>query len=77
MASISVGISLVIGSFLGLISGYYGGIIDQILGRLMDIIFSLPALLLAIVISGILGPSLENAVMAIAIVYTPHFFRIS
>ena len=77
VASISVGISLVIGSFLGLISGYYGGIIDQILGRLMDIIFSLPALLLAIVISGILGPSLKNAVMAIAIVYTPHFFRVA
>ena len=77
VAGFSVSFSLVIGSFLGLISGYFGGIIDQILGRLMDIIFSQPALLLAIAIAGILGPSLKNAVMAIAIVYSPHFFRVA
>ena len=51
IAYTSVFISLVIGCLLGLFSGYYGGYIDHILGRLMDIIFSLPALLLAMVIS--------------------------
>mgnify|MGYP006266108703 CR=1 FL=1 len=77
IASISVGIALLVGSTLGLISGFFGGFVDQLLGRLMDVVFSLPALLLAIAIAGILGPSVRNAIMAIAIVYTPHFFRVA
>ena len=76
IAYTSVFISLVIGCLLGLFSGYYGGYIDHILGRLMDIIFSLPALLLAMVISGIMGPSAKNAIISIGIVYIPHFFRL-
>ena len=76
IAYTSVLISLVIGCLLGLFSGYYGGYIDHILGRLMDIIFSLPALLLAMVISGIMGPSAKNAIISIGIVYIPHFFRL-
>ena len=77
VAGISVVFALLAGSFLGLLSGYFGGVLDQVLGRLMDIVFSLPALLLAIAIAGILGPSLRNAIIAIGIVYMPHFYRIA
>lgn len=77
VAGISVVFALLAGSFLGLLSGYFGGVLDQALGRLMDIVFSLPALLLAIAIAGILGPSLRNAIIAIGIVYMPHFYRIA
>lgn len=73
----SVIFALTVGSSAGLIAGYVGGVIDQVLGRLMDVLFSLPPLLLAIAIAGILGPSVRNAVLAIAIVYVPHFFRIA
>lgn len=77
VAGISVGFALVLGSSLGLVSGYFGGAVDQLVGRTMDVVFSLPALLLAVAIAGILGPSVRNAIMAIAVVYTPHFFRVA
>jgi peptide/nickel transport system permease protein len=77
IAGISVGFALLVGSTLGLAAGYFGGIVDQILGRVMDVVFSLPALLLAVAIAGILGPSVRNAIIAIGIVYTPHFFRVA
>ncbi len=77
IAGSSVGLALIIGATLGLISGFIGGFLDQLLGRIMDIVFSLPPLLLAIAIAGILGPSVRNAIMAIGIVYTPHFFRVA
>lgn len=77
VAGVSVLFAALAGSLLGLSSGYFGGLLDQVLGRLMDIVFSLPALMLAIVIAGILGPSLRNAIIAIGIVYVPHFYRIA
>ncbi len=77
VAGVSVGFSLLVGSTLGLIAGYLGGFVDQLLGRLMDVVFSLPALLLAVAIAGVLGPNVRNAIIAIAIVYTPHFFRVA
>ena len=77
VSGISVGFALLVGSTLGLISGYFGGFVDQLLGRLMDVVFSLPALLLAVAIAGVLGPSVRNAIIAIGVVYTPHFFRVA
>lgn len=77
VAGISVGFSLLVGSTLGLIAGYFGRFVDQLLGRLMDVVFSLPALLLAVAIAGVLGPSVRNAIIAIGVVYTPHFFRVA
>jgi len=73
----SVGAALVIGTTLGVPAGYFGGMVDQMLGRLMDILFGFPSLLLAIVVAGILGPNLRNAILAIAAVYVPFFFRIA
>lgn len=77
VALASVGIAMVVGAPLGIIAGYFGRALDQLLGRLMDILLSFPSLLLAIVITGVLGPSVRNAILAIAIVYTPFFFRVA
>jgi len=74
---VSVGIALGIGGTLGLIAGYFGGWIDNLLMRLMDVMFSIPSLVLAIAITGILGPNLRNAMIAIGIVYTPTFARVA
>ncbi len=73
----SVAVALVAGTFLGLISGYFGGAWDIAISRVMDIFFSFPVLLLAIAIAAMLGPGIENAVMAIAIVYAPFFSRVA
>ncbi len=77
VAFLSVAAALVLGSLLGLFAGYVGGIWDTILGRLMDVFFAFPVLLLAIAIAGMLGPGIPNAIAAIAIVYTPFFFRVA
>ena len=76
-ALISVCIGLLIGTPLGVLSGYLGGRTDLILMRLMDILLAFPPLLLAMAIVSGLGPSLVNASMAIGISYIPHFARMS
>jgi peptide/nickel transport system permease protein len=76
IAASSVVVSLLIGSALGLISGYFGGALDLVTGRVMDVLFSFPALLLAIAIAAMLGPGVRNAALAIAVVYTPLFARV-
>jgi peptide/nickel transport system permease protein len=74
---IAVGISLVAGVALGLVAGFYGGTVDDVVMRLMDMLFAFPAILLAIAILAVLGPGLANAMIAIGIVYTPIFARIT
>ena len=73
----SVLIALVLGTPIGLAAGYAGGLVETALMWLMDVLFSLPALLLALVVVGISGPSLNNAILAVAIVYIPRFARIA
>jgi peptide/nickel transport system permease protein len=73
---ISVGLALLIGGALGLVSGYYRGTADAIIGRIIDIMFAFPTIILIIAISGVLGPSLTTAMIAIGIVYAPIFARI-
>ena len=76
VAIVSVTISAVVGVALGLISGYYRGWVDNLIGRVMDVFFSFPALLLAIGVAAMLGPGLNNAIIAIAVVYAPVFGRV-
>jgi peptide/nickel transport system permease protein/dipeptide transport system permease protein len=76
VAVVSVGLAFAIGTLLGSISGYYKGALDNVIMRIMDIILAFPYLLLAIVVVAYLGPSLENAMMAIGITYVPRFARI-
>ncbi|MTH55462.1 ABC transporter permease subunit [Bacillus mangrovi] len=68
--------SMVIGSLLGIIAGYYGRWADTIISRLFDIMLAFPSILLAIAIISILGPSLQNALIAIAIINIPNFGRL-
>ncbi len=76
VAVVSVGLAFVLGTLLGSISGYYKGGLDNVIMRIMDIILAFPYLLLAIVVVAYLGPSLQNAMMAIGITYVPRFARI-
>ena len=76
VAVVSVGLAFVFGTFLGSVSGYYKGALDSVIMRIMDIILAFPYLLLAIVVVAYLGPSLQNAMMAIGITYVPRFARI-
>jgi dipeptide transport system permease protein len=65
------------GVILGLLAGYFGGWLDTLIMRVMDIILAFPSLLLALVLVAILGPGLVNAMLAIALVYQPHFARLT
>ncbi|WP_431090062.1 nickel transporter permease [Paenibacillus sp. 8b26] len=68
--------SMIVGTALGLIAGFYGKWADMIISRLFDILLAFPGILLAIAIVAILGPSLENALYAIAIVNVPTYGRL-
>ncbi len=72
-----VALSVVCGTALGLLAGYMRGVFDVIVMRCMDVILTLPSLLLAIVIVAILGPGLMNAMLAVSIVVLPHYVRIT
>ena len=74
---ISVTISMSAGVALGLIAGYFRGLTETVVMRLMDVMLALPSLLLAIAVVAILGPGLINAMYAIAIVLLPHFVRLT
>ena len=73
---IAVMISIFFGTIIGLIAGFYGGWIDNIIMRVMDVLLAFPGLLLAIAIVTVLGPGLQNALIAIAIVATPSYARL-
>ena len=77
IGTISVAISLTVGAILGLCAGYFRGIVDTWIMRLMDVMLALPSLLLAIAVVAILGPGLANAMYAIAIVLLPHYVRLT
>jgi dipeptide transport system permease protein len=72
-----VAISVVSGTVLGLLAGFLRGVVDIAIMRLMDILLTLPSLLLAVVIVAILGPGIVNALLAVAIVVLPHYVRIA
>lgn len=76
-ALILVGLSLLIGSFLGLIAGYFGGIVDAVIMRICDMMIAFPDLILAIAIAGILGASLVNGIIAILAVSWTKYARLA
>ncbi|MET4695101.1 ABC transporter permease [Endozoicomonas lisbonensis] len=73
---LSVGISIVIGGALGAVAGYYGGRLDDIIMRIMDVFLAVPSILLAIAIVSALGANLTNLMLAIAISNIPTFARV-
>jgi peptide/nickel transport system permease protein len=74
---LSVAVAALAGTALGLLSGYFGRLIDAVIMRVMDVVFAFPSILLALAITAVLGPSLNNAVLAIAVVNLPVFARIA
>lgn len=74
---IAVGFSVAAGVPLGLVAGYYRGVVDEAIMRGMDIVFSFPAILLAIAMIAVLGQSTFNVMIAIGVVYTPIFARVT
>ncbi|MDM5340236.1 ABC transporter permease subunit [Fictibacillus enclensis] len=80
--SLGVGITViimasVIGILIGTVSGYFGGVIDVIIMRIMDMVMAFPTLILAMALAAALGPSLQNAMLAIAIVKIPVYVRLA
>ncbi len=80
--SLFIGVVVVVaaltsGIVIGLVAGYFGGWIDLVIMRIMDVILAFPSLLLALVLVAVLGPGLTNAMIAIALVYQPHFVRLT
>ena len=74
---VSVSIATAAGVILGVVAGYFGKFTDGIISRILEIMFAFPEVLLALLIMSILGPSLNNIMIAIGIVYTPIFARIT
>ncbi len=74
---IVVVLSLTVGIGLGLVAGFFRGVVEISVMRLMDIMLAFPSLLLAVVIVAILGPGLFNAMLAISVVYLPHLVRLT
>ena len=72
----TVGFAIIIGTVLGLLSGYFGGWSENVIMRSMDVLLAFPSLLLAIAIVSVLGPGLQNALLAIAIVSIPIYARV-
>lgn len=71
-----IAITAVVGLFIGLVSGYFGGVVDIVIMRFIDILLAFPPLLLALVIAATLGTGIEKAMLAIAIIYIPSLARI-
>jgi peptide/nickel transport system permease protein len=72
----AVAIATIVGTFVGIVAGYFGRWSDSVLMRLMDVLLAFPSILLAIVIVSVLGPSLPNAMLAIGIVFIPQIARV-
>lgn len=73
---LTVGFAIIVGTFLGAVSGYFGGWIGDVIMRVLDVVLAFPFLLLAIAIVSVLGPGLTNAMLAIAIVTIPQYARV-
>ncbi|MEO1016231.1 MAG: ABC transporter permease [Pseudomonadota bacterium] len=74
---VSVLIGMVLGGSVGIIAGYYGGRIDLVLMRVMDVMLSFPTLIMGLLVVAMLGPSLQNVIIAIAATLVPKFARIA
>ncbi len=77
VAIFSVSIATLVGAVIGTVAGFFGGTVDTLLMRCMDIFFAFPGLLLALLIITVLGRGLNNTLLAIGVVYTPIFARVA
>ncbi|MFY9526290.1 MAG: nickel transporter permease [Limnochordia bacterium] len=72
-----VGLTLAIGSLIGIIGGYAGGMVDSMLMRIVDVFLAFPGMVLALAVAGMLGKGLDNAIIALAAVGWPQYARLS
>src|SRR5215510_8384649 len=77
VALVAVGVGLIGGTIIGILAAYFGGWIDLALMRLMELLFSFPAILLAVILLASLGTSILNAMLAIGIIFIPGFSRLA
>jgi len=77
VAMVAVSVGLIGGTLIGMLAAYFGGIIDLMLMRLMELLFSFPAILLAVILMASLGTSIFNAMIAIGIIFIPGFARLA
>ncbi|HNQ99697.1 MAG TPA: ABC transporter permease, partial [Trueperaceae bacterium] len=76
VAASTTAIAAVLGVLLGLLAGYYGGLVDAIIMRAADLLLAFPSFLVALVIVGILGPGLMNVILAVGVLFVPRFVRL-
>jgi ABC-type dipeptide/oligopeptide/nickel transport system permease subunit len=77
VGTVAVSVGLIGGALIGITAGYFGGVIDMALMRFMELLFSFPAILLAIVLMAVLGTSILNAMTAIGVIFIPGFSRLA
>lgn len=77
IAFLVVAVALTIGVLVGMLAGYYGGAVDDAIMRATDVLLSFPSLILALAITAILGNSIPNVIVAIAVAYIPYFIRLT
>lgn len=77
ISSLLISIISIVGIFLGVVSGYFGGFVDNIIMRISDVLISCPSMVLAIALAGIMGASVENAMFAIFVVSISRYIRLS
>lgn len=77
ICTLVVGLTIGIGTILGIISGYWGGWIDELIMRISDVFLAFPALILAMAIAAALGPSLENVILAMVVIWWPRYARVT
>ena len=73
---IAISLALTGGTLFGLVAGYRGGMVDMLIMRSMDLMLAFPSILLAIAIVAVIGPGIENAILAVSIVLVPQFARL-
>jgi peptide/nickel transport system permease protein len=76
VAGIGTLIAIILGLTVGLVSGYYGGLLDEVVMRLLDVLMSIPPLMLAMVTLGALGPSRKNVILVVGILFIPLVARV-
>ncbi|XWN34557.1 MAG: ABC transporter permease [Devosia sp.] len=74
---VAISAAMIIGSFIGMIAGYFGGVVDIVIMQIMDVLLAFPSLILGLIIVAMLGPSVENLAIAIALTAIPPFARIA
>ena len=77
IALLPVGVASLISVVLGLVAGFFGGKVDMIIMRILDVFFAFPAVLLAVAIAGVLGPGMLNVMLSITIVLIPYISRVA